>query len=103
MLRSPGLGMPKLLVVDDDLRSARVIAELLRRSGYVVEVAGGGTEALERVRAEPPDLMVLDYEMPEIDGLTVGHSYTVYAGALNGAVDPSQFDDAVVSLLPEYS
>jgi len=39
----------------------------------------------------------------EIDGLTVGHSYTVYAGALNGAVDPSQFDDAVVSLLPEYS
>ena len=34
----------------------------------------------------------------EIDGLTVGHSYTVYAGALNGAVDPSQFDNAVVSL-----
>jgi DNA-binding response OmpR family regulator len=60
--------MPKLLVVDDDLRSARVIAELLRRSGYAVDVAGGGAEALERVRAEPPDLMVLDYEMPEIDG-----------------------------------
>ena len=38
----------------------------------------------------------------EIDGLTVGHSYTVYGGALNGAVDPSQFDNAVVSLLPEY-
>ena len=33
----------------------------------------------------------------EIDGLTVGHSYTVYVGALNGAVDPSQFDNAVVS------
>jgi len=38
----------------------------------------------------------------EIDGLAVGHSYTVYAGALNGAVDPSQFDTAVVSLLTEY-
>ena len=38
----------------------------------------------------------------EIDGLAVGHSYTVYAGALNGAVDPSQFDNAVVSLLTEY-
>ncbi len=38
----------------------------------------------------------------EIDGLAVGHSYTVYAGALNGAVDPSQFDNGVVSLLPEY-
>jgi hypothetical protein len=34
----------------------------------------------------------------EIDGLTVGRSYTVYAEALNGAVDPSQFDNAFVSL-----
>jgi DNA-binding response OmpR family regulator len=63
--------MPRLLVVDDDLRSARVLAELLRRSGYAVEVAGGGAEGLERVRAEPPDLMVLDYEMPGLDGEAV--------------------------------
>jgi DNA-binding response OmpR family regulator len=63
--------MPKLLVVDDDLRSARVIGELLRRAGYSVDVAGGGAEALERVRTEPPDLMVLDYEMPEVDGESV--------------------------------
>jgi len=34
----------------------------------------------------------------EIDGLAVGHSYTVYAEALNGAVDPSQFENAIVSL-----
>ena len=34
----------------------------------------------------------------QIDGLAVGHSYTVYAEALNGAVDPSQFDNAIVSL-----
>jgi len=34
----------------------------------------------------------------EIAGLSVGHSYTVYAEALNGAVDPSQFDNAIVSL-----
>jgi hypothetical protein len=34
----------------------------------------------------------------EIDGLAVGHSYTVYAEALNGAVDPSQFNNAIVSL-----
>ena len=65
------MGMSRLLVVDDDLRSARVIAELLRRSGYSVDVAGGGAEALERVRSEPPDLMVLDYEMPGVDGETV--------------------------------
>ncbi|MEP7105132.1 MAG: response regulator transcription factor [Chloroflexota bacterium] len=63
--------MAKLLVVDDDLRSARVIAALLRRAGYSVEVAGGGAEALERARTDPPDLMVLDYEMPEVDGEAV--------------------------------
>jgi hypothetical protein len=34
----------------------------------------------------------------QIDGLAVGHSYTVYAEALNGVVDPSQFDNAIVSL-----
>lgn len=34
----------------------------------------------------------------EIDGLAVGNSYTVYAEALNGAVDPSQFDYAIASL-----
>jgi hypothetical protein len=34
----------------------------------------------------------------EIDGLSVGRSYTVYAEALNGAVDPSQFDNAIASL-----
>jgi len=34
----------------------------------------------------------------QIDGLAVGHSYTVYAEALNGAVDPSQFDNAIAAL-----
>jgi two-component system, OmpR family, response regulator RegX3 len=57
----------KLLVVDDEPRTAAVTAELLRRAGYAVEVAGSGTEALERVRATSPDLMLLDYEMPDME------------------------------------
>jgi len=61
----------KLLVVDDEPRAAALTAELLRRAGYTVEVAGSGTEALERVRATAPDLMLLDYEMPDVDGLEV--------------------------------
>ena len=73
--------MGKLLVVDDDLRSARVIAELLRGSGYSVDVAGGGMEALERARADPPDLMVLDYEMPEVDGEAVLSELTAPDGS----------------------
>ncbi len=58
----------RLLVVDDEPGTARVTAELLRRSGYEVEVAHGGVEAVERARSAPPDLMVLDYEMPDLEG-----------------------------------
>jgi len=57
----------KLLVVDDEPRTAELTAELLRRAGYVVEVAVSGTEALARVRAGSPDLMLLDYEMPDME------------------------------------
>ncbi len=57
----------KLLVVDDERRTAELTAELLRRAGYSVEIAGSGTEALERIRSSSPDLMVLDYEMPDME------------------------------------
>jgi DNA-binding response OmpR family regulator len=57
----------RLLVVDDEPRTAELTAELLRRAGYIVEVAASGTEALARVRAGAPDLMLLDYEMPDME------------------------------------
>ncbi|HYU64625.1 MAG TPA: response regulator transcription factor [Verrucomicrobiae bacterium] len=57
----------KLLVVDDEPRTAELTAELLRRAGYAVDVASTGTEALERVRLGSPDLMLLDYEMPDME------------------------------------
>jgi DNA-binding response OmpR family regulator len=57
----------KLLVVDDEPRTAELTAELLRRAGYAVEVAASGTEALTRVRDGVPDLMLLDYDMPDME------------------------------------
>jgi DNA-binding response OmpR family regulator len=57
----------KLLVVDDEPRTAELTAELLRRAGYAVDVAVSGSEALERVRSDSPDLMLLDYEMPDME------------------------------------
>jgi DNA-binding response OmpR family regulator len=57
----------KLLVVDDEPRTAELTAELLRRAGYSVDVARSGSEALERVRAGSPDLMLLDYDMPDME------------------------------------
>jgi DNA-binding response OmpR family regulator len=57
----------RLLVVDDEPRTAEVTAELLRRAGYEVDVALSGTDAVARVRSAMPDLMLLDYEMPDMD------------------------------------
>src|SRR5256886_15021310 len=57
----------KLLVVDDEPRTAQLTAELLRRAGYSVDVASSGTEALELIRSVSPDLMLLDYEMPDME------------------------------------
>lgn len=57
----------RLLVVDDEPRAAELTAELLRRAGYAVEIAVSGTEALQSVRSSSPDLMLLDYEMPDME------------------------------------
>jgi DNA-binding response OmpR family regulator len=59
--------LARLLVVDDEPRTAELTAELLRRAGYTVDVALSGGEALARVRSGTPDLMLLDYEMPDMD------------------------------------
>lgn len=61
----------KALVVDDDLVLADVVSFTLRRAGFDVVLAHDGRSALERFDAERPDLVILDVQIPEIDGLTV--------------------------------
>ncbi len=61
----------RILVVDDDPDILQFVRLNLELDGFDVELAGGGREALEKASAEPPDLMLLDVMMPEIDGLTV--------------------------------
>src|SRR6202521_5550897 len=74
--------MTKLLVVDDELRTAELTAELLRRAGYTVDVAGSGAEALERVRTDTPDLMLLDYDMSDMEAPEVLDSLRSGAGRI---------------------
>jgi diguanylate cyclase (GGDEF)-like protein len=61
----------RILVVDDDPDILQFVRLNLELDGFTVELAGGGKEALEKAAASPPDLMLLDVMMPEIDGLTV--------------------------------
>ena len=62
----------KILVVDDDLRNAELLeAYLTSMANYEVSIAQDGLEALEHVKAEPPDLILLDIMMPRLDGYQV--------------------------------
>lgn len=58
----------RILVVDDDPRVLRLLQVNLKRYGFVVETAGNGAEALIRLRARRPDVLVSDVMMPEMDG-----------------------------------
>lgn len=63
--------MTKILVVDDDLALADVVAFTLRRAGMEVALAHDGQQALEQFAADPPDLIVLDWNLPRLSGLEV--------------------------------
>jgi two-component system KDP operon response regulator KdpE len=60
-----------VLLVDDEVSIQKAIAPLLRSRGYEVEVAGTGAEGLAIAAAHPPDLMILDLGLPDIEGTEV--------------------------------
>ena len=64
----------KLLVVDDDEGNREMLARRLKRLGHQTVLASNGREALERLRAAPFDLMLLDIQMPELNGYEVLHA-----------------------------
>ena len=61
----------RILVVDDDPPSVKMISFLLREEGYEVIAADNGLAALELIDREAPDLVILDVMMPHLDGLEV--------------------------------
>jgi DNA-binding response OmpR family regulator len=61
----------RILVADDDPKHAQLIRLYLEREGHQVLTVGDGRAALEQTRARRPDLVVLDWMMPEVDGLDV--------------------------------
>ena len=63
--------MTKILVVDDDLALADVLAFTLRRAGFDVFLAHDGRDALEQFTRQMPDLIVLDWMLPDLDGVEV--------------------------------
>jgi DNA-binding response OmpR family regulator len=62
---------PLVLIADDDPDILSLVKLRLERSGYDVVSAGDGEQALERARAQTPDLALLDVMMPKLDGYEV--------------------------------
>ena len=61
----------RILIVDDEPLNVDYLEQELEGRGFEIETAGSGLEALERVAASPPDLVLLDVMMPGMDGISV--------------------------------
>ena len=61
----------RILIVEDDPDIAELVARYLDKAGYTTTRLSSGREALDAVRAKPPDLIVLDLMLPQMDGLEV--------------------------------
>ena len=59
---------PRILIVDDDAGLRRYVRASLEAEGYAVREAGSAEEGLTALEEEPPDLILLDVMMPEVDG-----------------------------------
>ena len=63
--------MAKILLVEDHQEIWDFLSRRLKRRGYEVDIAEDGQQGLDRARADKPDLMLLDMNLPVIDGWTV--------------------------------
>lgn len=59
----------EILVVDDQPGIRLLLADMLKNEGYAVETAETGQEALDRINMNPYDLLILDYQLPIINGI----------------------------------
>ncbi|MEO7318104.1 MAG: SpoIIE family protein phosphatase [Chthoniobacteraceae bacterium] len=62
---------PRVLVVDDDAASRRLLLRSLDAMGYATEGAGDGSQALEMIVAQPPEIVLLDLDLPGMNGAEV--------------------------------
>jgi CheY-like chemotaxis protein len=67
----PGETAPRMLIADDDSAIVKPLAVRCSQMGFEVETASNGTQALQRIRRGGIDTLIIDIQMPELDGLSV--------------------------------
>ena len=92
----------RVLVVDDDPTMRLLAGRALTAMGMTVEEAEDGQQALDSIRTSPPDLLILDIELPDQDGLEICRTVRELPGGaeipvliLTGRNDPEVIDQAV--------
>ena len=60
-----------ILVVDDDEETVTLLREILSKEGYNVDTAADGKIALDKIGSRPPDLVISDIHMPDLDGMSL--------------------------------
>lgn len=88
---------PNILLVDDDPAMLRLLAKWLESEGYTVRRANNGAEAIEAIKSDCPDILVTDWEMPQIDGMELcrwvrrddlpHYVYTIFLTVRSGSND----------------
>jgi len=69
----------KILVVDDEPKVGELIKAYLEKDGYDVLLSGDGRDAVEKARSQKPDLIALDLNLPEMDGIEVFRSVRTFS------------------------
>jgi CheY-like chemotaxis protein len=85
--------MARILVIDDEPDVVRLIVKALSGRGHVVQIARDGASALSRVALEPPEVVLIDSDLPKIDGAEVCRRIKT---------DPSTRDIPVVMMTSSY-
>ena len=60
-----------ILIVDDDPAIRMMLRMMLKLDGFAIQEAENGVDALKQIEMQPPDLLILDVMMPEMDGITL--------------------------------
>jgi chemosensory pili system protein ChpA (sensor histidine kinase/response regulator) len=74
LTRAPARAAPLVMVVDDSITVRKITGRLLEREGYRVLTAKDGVDALEQLKGELPALMLVDIEMPRMDGFDLARN-----------------------------
>jgi CheY-like chemotaxis protein len=69
------MNTPRVLIVDDNAMNVMVAQAALQAHGFEVESAAGAAEARQRVASFRPELILMDIQMPDVDGLTLAREF----------------------------